>query len=153
MYRAFISYMKGLFGLEPSQREYIYYNPEGDFQDIRNLMPVEDATLLPFLFGLVIFCVFLCWAIYKLVKYIQYKRSNRIHIIAKKHLTTLNLEDAKTCAYEFTQWASHLVTPENKTIYEEIECNLFKYKYKKQTQPLTSSEQKALQSFLESTHG
>ncbi|MFT7003853.1 MAG: hypothetical protein ACJAWW_001205 [Sulfurimonas sp.] len=153
MFRAFMSYMKGLLGLHPTERNYEYFNPEGDFQDIRGLMPIEDATMIPFIILLVFILCFMGWGLYKIIKHIKYKKSIQAKVLAKKYLLALDMDDAKTCAYTFSIWAPHLIKDDNMTAYEELEEKLFKYKYKKSTKPLALEEQKTLNSFLETNHG
>lgn len=153
MYQAFISYLKGLLGLHSKERNYIYFNPEGDFQDIRGLMPIEDTTMIPFIILIIfIFCL-LIWGVYKMIKYINYKKSIQPKTLAKKHLLALNIKDAKSCAYIFSIWAPYLIEEKNMALYEKIEKDLFKYKYKKNTEILTDKEQKELYTFLEINHG
>jgi hypothetical protein len=153
MYQAFLSYIKGLFGLHPEKKTYVYFNPEGDFQDIRGLQVIDDITLLPFFISVIILFCFFCWGIYRLIKHIRYKRSIALKVVAKKYLISLDLENAKECAYAFSKWSPFLLMPKNRVLYENIELLLFKYKYKKETQPLTLVEKEMLKTFLDNAHG
>ena len=61
---AVIAYIKGLFGVFP-ERIYYYFNPEGDFQDIRPYMPIEDYSLVPFIIAGILVLALLFLAIKK----------------------------------------------------------------------------------------
>lgn len=64
---AVIAYIKGLFGVFP-ERIYYYFNPEGDFQDIRPYMPIEDYSLVPFIIAGILVLALLFLAIKKGIK-------------------------------------------------------------------------------------
>ena len=154
MYEALLSYLKALFGLLPKEREYFYFNPEGDFQDIKPLMAIEDNTLVPFLVMAIIFLVCIGWGMYVGIRALQKKRALSHKNSAKQCLRAfVDTKDAKMCAYAFTRWGHYLITPHNQTLYENLERELFDYKYKKETPLLKESESRALKIFLDETHG
>lgn len=153
MHEALLSYFKGLFGLLPRERIYYYFNPEGDFQDIKGLMPLEDNTMVPFLIVGIVLLFFAGWMIRFVIKTIQTKRALSRKNIAKKKLMALDTNDAKMCAYQLTRWGHYLVTKRNNMLHESLEKELFKYKYKKGTTSLKEEEKKALSLFLKDSHG
>lgn len=153
MFESFISYMKVLLGLVPKERVYEYFNPEGDFQDIKRLMPIEDYSIIIFCISIIIVISFAIWGLYHLKRYIQYKKSIQIKTIAKNHLSSFNLYDAKECAYAFSLWGPYLINEENKDLFKKIEEDFFKYKYKRNTQELKNEEQDNLKFFMDKYNG
>lgn len=153
MFDSLVSYLKNLLGLLPKEREYFYFNPEGDFQDIRGISPIEDYSIITFFIFIILFICFIMWALYRLKKYAQYKKSIQINTIAKRHLSSFNIHDAKECAYAFSLWAPYLINEKNKDIFKKIEEDFFKYKYKKHTQELKYEEQNNLKLFLDKYNG
>ncbi len=149
---AVIAYIKGLFGVFP-ERIYYYFNPEGDFQDIRPYMPIEDYSLVPFIIAGILVLALLFLAIKKGIKAFKKWRSETKKAIAKAHLKALDVNDGKACAYAFTKWAKFLVTEKNQQQFDAIEAQLFNYKYKKSTTILSEKEAVALRSFVEGKNG
>lgn len=152
MFKSIIYYFKESLGLDSIEREKPYFNPEGDFQDIKMLMPVEDYTFIYFIIAAIIFMILIYFFIkYLIKKYLESKR-NKNREKAFDIIQKLNVEDAKACAYLFTEFAPIFLTDENKTIFEEIEKEFMKYKYRPIDCSLTEKEIELLISFKKSCH-
>lgn len=145
---AWLNYFKMLFHCIPQEREYVYFNPEGDFQDIRGFIPMEDDSFVLFmgmvLLGLFLFVGLLRWG-YRRSSWYQ-KRERKA--LARRHLLRFYDVDAKTYAYVFTKWSGYMVTPSTTELCQLILSNLARYKYVKEKGTLSLREIRAIKHFL-----
>lgn len=145
---ALINYFKTLLHLHPQEKEYLYFNPEGDFQDIRGFSPIEDYSLvvfsLYFLIASTVLFIIIRWFYHRSAWY----QTKQRRILAKKYLLGFSYMDAKSYAYLFSKWSPHLVTPQTQDLNDLISEHLKHYKYVKESGVLSENEKNAIRHFL-----
>lgn len=145
---ALINYFKTLLHLHPQKKEYIYFNPEGDFQDIRGFAPIEDYSFVVFSFYCLIVGALLFMGIRWFYHRSQWYKTKQTKRLAKEYLLGFNEMDAKSYAYLFSKWSPYLVTPQTQEFCQFISIHLKRYKYVKESGVLSENEKNAIRHFL-----
>ncbi len=113
-------------------------------KDIKPNVVIIDWQWYMFLVFITAIFIFLIFLGYKL--YSNRKKDYKKALIKK--LTNLPFEDAKKTAYEFTTLGRMFVNEENEKLFEEIEKELEKYKYRPQVPPLDKEIKEKIEKFI-----
>ena len=117
-------------------------------KDIKPLVEIPDYSFYLYLGFIVLATLLAALAVYMLIKLIGKKKQDRRQEILQR-LRSMDLDDAKRVAYEFTKWGRYLVTDESRAkMYEELVRKLTRYKYKKDVPSLDEETKKELKLFL-----
>ena len=117
-------------------------------RDIKPLVEIPDYSFYLYIVFIVIATTLAATVVYWLIKFMSKRRVNKKEEI-KKRLQTLDLNDSKRVAYEITRYGRYLVHDESRArLYEDLVRKLTKYKYKKETPPLSSELKKEIRLFL-----
>ncbi|MEO1924062.1 MAG: hypothetical protein ABGX25_06070 [Nautiliaceae bacterium] len=116
--------------------------PLRDIKPNAVLIDWQWYLFLSFAFLIIVLLLVIGYKLYK-----NKKRENHKKTILKK-LQNLPFEDAKKTAYEFTALGRIFVNEENEKLFEEIEKELEKYKYKPLVPPLDENTKEKIEEFI-----
>ena len=111
-----------------------------ELRDIKGLVVIPDFSWVFLLMGILCMAGMLGWYVWKIR---QKKKVLNPKEEALSFLQTLSLDDAKVCAYTFSQFGSLIIDDANKVAFELLQKKLHYYKYRSYNAPL-SEEEKAL---------
>lgn len=111
-----------------------------ELRDIKGLVAIPDFSWVFLLMGILCMACMLGWIVWKIGRK---KKILNPKEEALSFLQTLSLDDAKVCAYAFSQFGSLIIDDANKVAFELLQKKLHYYKYRSYNAPL-SEEEKAL---------
>ncbi len=118
-------------------------------KDIKSLVDIPDYSFYLYLLFIIVVTTLAAVFVYFLLRILSRKKINKKEEI-KKRLRSLDLNDAKTVAYEITRYGRYLVSDESKArLYEDLVKKLTPYKYKKEVPPLNEELKKEIKLFLQ----
>lgn len=102
-------------------------------ENLRDIKEIVEISSNSWIF-LLIFCIFIFAFLLFFIKFYLKTDSNSA-VFAKKQaflrLKNLNFQNAKSCAYEFSENFTYFLNAENSSKFSQINEKLKKYKYKK----------------------
>ena len=113
-----------------------------NLRDIKPNVEIVDYEWWIFITFVILLTLILIYFIYKYIK-------NRKKVdIALLKLKNLDFENPKKTAYEFSRYAKEFLNENNKKLFEEIEKELVKYKYKPDVPPLSREIKEKISEFI-----
>ncbi|WP_263832225.1 hypothetical protein [Sulfurospirillum oryzae] len=114
-------------------------------KDIKGLVEIGDVSWLWMLFLALILIGILTWIGWKLK---SKKKPLSPREKAMMILQTVNIADAKACAYALSRFGTLVVDDANKAAFETLQERLGNYKYRAYDAPLSEEEKALWQQFL-----
>ena len=111
-------------------------------KDIKPNVAIIDYEWWAFVIFVSLMFLLLIYFIYKYIKNKAKKNEN----LAK--LQSLDFNNSKKVAYEFTKLAKEFVNETNKDLFEEIEKELINYKYKPEVPALDKKLEEKIKNFI-----
>lgn len=112
-------------------------------RDIKGIVAISDFSWVLLLFLIIVVLLLIGWAVWKRKRHLPTPREKAI-----AHLQSINIEDAKACAYALTQFKDTLIHAQNQALFEALHATLQGYKYKAYDAPLTPEEKALWHQFL-----
>ncbi len=119
-----------------------------ELRDIKDIVEVNEYSLeiLLLLISLTILLIMLSTYLYKNRKKVRKKPTKRE--VAKESLKSIDYRDIKDSVYRFSQDGALFIDDKNRALFQEIEEELQKYKYKKDVPALDRDLIEKMQIFI-----
>ncbi len=117
-------------------------------RDIKDIVEIHEYSFWIFL-SLVITGLLLAWTVYYLYKNRRKRRKKPTkRELALKRLKEIDFNDTKSAVYRFSVDGNIFVNEENMNKFKEIEQQLKRYKYQKDTPKLEEAEKEMIKEFI-----